>query len=192
MKKALFGYGGHAIEVARQMNCEVDFFVDDAYSFNYIKPISQFNPNTHEIKIVVSDTKSRYEIIQRLPKNTKFFTFIHPSALILNENIEIGEGTFIGAYSILTTNIKIGKHSILNRGNQVGHNSIIGDYFSGMPGSIISGNVVIGDFVYLGTNSSIKEKITITDDVIIGLNSGVVKDIKTSGIYAGVPAKKIK
>lgn len=46
------------------------------------------------------------------------------------DNIEISEGSFIGAYSILTTNVKIGKHSILNRGNHIGHDCRIGDYFS--------------------------------------------------------------
>ena len=32
----------------------------------------------------------------------------------------------------------------------------------------------------------------ITNNVVIGLNSGVVKDIIKSGIYGGVPIKKIK
>ena len=31
MKLALFGYGGHAREVAAQINKEVTFFVDDEY-----------------------------------------------------------------------------------------------------------------------------------------------------------------
>jgi hypothetical protein len=31
MKLALFGYGGHAREVAAQMNLDVTFFVDDKY-----------------------------------------------------------------------------------------------------------------------------------------------------------------
>lgn len=106
-------------------------------------------------------------------------------------NIEIGEGSFIGAYSILTTKIKIGKHSILNRANHIGHDSIAGDYLSMMPVSIISGNCKLGNRVYIGTNSSIREKINVCDDVIIGLNSGVVSDIKDACKYGGVPSKKL-
>lgn len=192
MKLALYGYGGHAKEVAAQIGQEITFFVDDEYSNDSIKPISLFDPSEYLIMIAVADPKSRFDIVNRLPKETKYFTFIHPTALILDKNIEIGEGSFIGAYSILTTNIKIGKHTILNRGNHIGHDTIIGDYFSAMPGAIVSGNVTIHDCVYLGTNSSIKEKISIHSLVTIGLNSGVIKNINESGTYAGAPAKKLK
>ena len=106
-------------------------------------------------------------------------------------DVEIGVGSFIGAYTVLTANIKIGKHALLSRGNHIGHDCIIGDYFSAMPGAIVSGNVIINDSVYMGTNSSIKEKLNINSLVTIGLNAGVVKDIIHSGTYIGVPAKKI-
>ena len=94
------------------------------------------------------------------------------------DNIEIGEGSFIGAYSILTTNIKIGNHAILNRSNHIGHDTTIGSYFSAMPGSIVSGNVTIYDIVYLGNNSSIREKLSIHSFTNIGTNSAVVKTKK--------------
>ena len=106
--------------------------------------------------------------------------------------LSIGEGSFIGAYSILTTNIKIGKHAILNRGIHIGHDCEIGDYFSAMPGSIVSGNVTLGNKVHLGTNSCIREKINICGNVTVGLGSGVVKNILESGTYVGCPVKKIK
>ena len=127
-----------------------------------------------------------------LPPETEFFTFIHHAALVFDlDNIEIGEGSFIGAFSIVTTNVKLGKHSILNRGNHIGHDTIAGDYLSMMPGAIISGNVTVGDRLYMGTGSSIREKLEICDDVTIGLNSGVVKNIKEPGIYVGLPTKKV-
>ena len=192
MKLALYGYGGHAQEVANQIGKEVIFFVDDEYVNQFTQPISLFNPNKYLMMVAIGDSKSRYDIVQRLPKETKFFTFIHPTVLILDDNIEIGEGSFIGANSILTTNIKIGKHALLNRGNHIGHDTMIGDYFSAMPGAIISGNVRIFDMVYLGTNSSIKEKISIHSLTTIGLNSGVIKNIEEPGVYGGTPAKKIK
>jgi sugar O-acyltransferase (sialic acid O-acetyltransferase NeuD family) len=190
MIKVLVGNGGHAREVMSQMGVKLKRFVDDEYVNSDTLPLSSLQPDKHVVMVAVANSKDRYDIIQRLPKNTKYFTFIHPTAIIMDD-VEIGDGSFIGAYSILTTNIKIGKHSILNRGNQIGHDSIIGDYFSAMPGSIVSGNVRIGDCVYLGTNSSIREKINICDNVIIGLNSGVVKNLNESGTYVGNSNKKI-
>jgi len=191
MKKALVGYGGHAREVMAQMNEKLTCFVDDQYVVENTSPLSDFDPNEYIVMIAVADSKSRFDIVQRLPKETKYFTWIHPTALIMSNDITIGEGSFIGAYSILTTNIKIGKHAILNRGNHIGHDCEIGDYFSAMPGAIVSGNVKIYDCVYMGSNSSIREKLSIHSLCTVGMNSGVVKNITEPGTYVSTPAKKI-
>jgi len=197
MELAIYGYGGHAREVAAQIltstqYVNITFFVDDEYANDVAKPISSFEWYKYHMIVAVGDSKQRFDIVQKLPKETIYYTFIHPTALIMDKNIEIGEGSFIGANSILTTNIKIGKHTILNRGNQIGHDTEIGNYFSAMPGAIVSGNVKIYDCVYLGTNSSVKEKISIHSLSIIGMNSCVIKNIENSGTYVGVPAKQIK
>ena len=192
MKLALFGYGGHAREVAAQIGEPVTFYVDDEYATDIAKPSSEFNPEEEHMMIAVANSQDRKAIVDKLPKETKYFSFIHPTVQVMKNNIEIGEGSFIGANSILTTNIKLGKHTLLNRGNHIGHDCIIGDYFSAMPGAIVSGNVTMGDCVYTGTNSSIKEKMIVCSGVIIGSNAAVVKHITKSGTYVGVPAKKIK
>lgn len=192
MKLALFGYGGHAREVACQIDQEVTFFVDDEYSNEIAKPISEFNPEEYLMMVAVADSHDRKAIVDRLPKETKYFTFIHPTVQIMDDNIEVGEGSFIGASSILTTNVKLGKHALLNRGNHIGHDCFIGDYFSAMPNAVIGGNVWIDNKVYLGSCSNIREKIKIVANTTIGMNAAVVKNLTESGTYVGIPAKKIK
>ena len=174
MKKALVGYGGHAKEVMAQMGVKLTCFVDDDYVVEGTLPISKFNPKKYVLMVAVADSKDRFDIIQRLPKETKYFTWIHPTALIMSNDIEIGEGSFIGAYSILTSNVKLGKHTILNRSNHIGHDCEIGDYFSAMPGAIVSGNVKIYDCVYMGNNSSIREKLSIHSMCTIGSTLSVL------------------
>ena len=192
MKLAIFGYGGHAREVEAQMGKKVVFFVDDEYAKKNILPISKFDPNEFEIMIAVAESEERKKIVERLPAETKYFSFIHPTAQIMSEDVFIGVGSFIGANTILTTNIRIGNHCILNRGNQIGHDCVIGDYFSAMPGAIISGNVTIGDCCYLGTNSTIIEKKNILSKIKIGAGATVVKDLNEIGTYVGTPTHKIK
>jgi sugar O-acyltransferase (sialic acid O-acetyltransferase NeuD family) len=192
MKLALFGYGGHAREAACQIEQEVTFFVDDKYANDVAKPISEFNPEEYMMIVAVADSKDRADIVAKLPKETKYFTFIHPSVHIMDDNIQVGVGSFIGANSILTTNIKLGNHALLNRGNHIGHDSVAGNFFSMMPNAVVGGNVTIGDNVYLGSCSNIREKINITSDVLIGMNAAVVTNLTESGVYVGVPAKKIK
>lgn len=185
MKKALVGYGGHAREVMAQMGLKLTCFVDDEFVTEDCLPLSSFGPNDYAIMIAIANSQDRLRMSNKLPKETKYFTFIHPTSLILGKDVVIGEGSFIGANTILTCNVKIGKHAILNRGNHIGHDCMIGNFFSAMPGAIVSGNVNIGNSVYLGTNSSIREKINITDNVTIGLNTGIVKSIDKSGTYVG-------
>lgn len=191
MKKALIGYGGHAREVFAQMGTTLPCFVTDKLVTPGTLPLSSFNPKEYKVLVAVGDSQLRKKIVDSLPSQTKFFTFIHPTALIMDSNIKIGKGSFIGAYSILTTNITLGAHALLNRAIHIAHDCIIGDYFSAMPGSVISGNVNIGNQVYLGTNSSIKQKLNICSDSIIGLGSGVINSITRPGTYGGVPAKLI-
>ena len=195
MKRALIGDGGHAKEVMFQMGePNLVRFVGDEYweGKPNTLPLSNFNPSEYEVMVAIGDSRSRFDLIHyTLPRFTKYFSFTHPTAII-GDDVEIGEGSFIGAHSILTSNIKIGNHAILNRANHIGHDTIIGSHLSMMPGAIISGNCRIYDCVYIGTNSSIKEKLSIHSLTTIGLNSGVIKSIETPGTYAGSPAKKIK
>lgn len=190
MIKALIGNGGHAREVMSQIGEELPRFVDDEYYIDEknVYPMSKFDPNKYEIMIAIGNSYDRYNISLKMPKETKYFSFIHPTSLIM-KNCKIGMGSFIGAYSIVTCDVTIGNHSLLNRYINIGHDSIIGDYFSAMPGSVISGFCKIGNRVYLGNNSSIREKIEICNDVTIGMNSCVIKNINKNGIYAGVPIK---
>lgn len=195
MKKALIGAGGFAREIkAHLKSSDMVCFVDDQYynEESFTKPLSSFNPHEYEVLVAIGNPTHRYNIIERLPKNTKYFSFIHPSALILGDDVILGEGSIVCAGTIITTNVVIGKHAHLNLHSTVGHDCRIGDYFTTAPGAKISGNCVIGDFVYIGTNASIKEKLTVGNSVTIGSNATVVKHIDESGIYAGVPVKRIK
>jgi sugar O-acyltransferase (sialic acid O-acetyltransferase NeuD family) len=199
MKKAIIGAGGFAREVYWSLpliyRMDAKFFVNDEYWDNsdpLILPISQFDFEEYEVVVAIGNPKARFDVIQKLPKQTKYFTHIHPSVEILDPNIEIGEGSILCAGCILTTNIKIGKHAHLNLHTTVGHDCEIGDYFTTAPGVKISGNCKIHDCVYIGTNASIKEKTHIHSLAIIGLNAGVVKHVEEPGVYIGTPAIRKK
>ena len=190
IKKAIFGYGGHALEVVSFMLQPVTFFVDDEYANGIALPISEIKKDEYEIMIAIGDSYIRKEISQRL-NGIKYFSFIHPTAII-GLNVAIGEGSYVGPYSIITNNVVLGKHAILNRVNGIGHDVVAKDYLSMMPGAIIGGGCDIGECVYIGSNAVIKEKISVCDNVFFGLNSGVTKDVNQSGVFVGTPARKIK
>ncbi len=195
-ENVLIGAGGFAREIKAHINnLEMKCFIDDEYfvpNDDNIHKLSDFNPQTMNALIAVGNPNDRKGLVERMPSDTEYFTYIHPSAQILDDNIYIDEGSIITANCILTTNMKIGKHAHLNLSSTVGHDCVIGDYFTTAPGAKISGNCEIGNSVYIGTNASVKQGIRICDFVTIGLNAGVVKHITESGTYIGTPANKIK
>lgn len=53
-------------------------------------------------------------------------------------------------------------------------------------------SVIIGNDVWIGNHVSILEGVTIGDGAVVATGSVVIKDLEAYGVYAGVPAKKIK
>jgi len=195
MENVIIGAGGFAREVRCQMHSEnIKMFVDDEYwieNNDNIFSLKYFDANKHIAVIAIGNPKDREDMVNKLPLDTQYFTFIHKTAQILSNDIVIGLGSIICANCIITTNVKLGRHTHLNLSSTIGHDCLIGDFFTTAPGVKISGKCNIGNRVYFGTNSSIREKITVCNDVTVGLNSGVVKNIIETGTYGGVPVKKL-
>jgi len=195
-KRALVGAGGFAKDVKALIGVrDIPCFVEDDY-YNAEKgtlKLSNFNPGEYELLITIADPQARARIAASLPKETVYWSVVHPSAhLLMPDNIYWGVGCVISAMCILVDYIHIGDHCHLNLGTILGHDVAVGNFFTAAPGAGVMGNNVIGDRVYMGTNACTKEKINICDDVIIGLNTGVVKDITEPGVYVGTPARRIK
>ncbi len=204
-KNALIGAGGFAKEVASSMKSDYGrniisvFFVEDHFydknkindKYYSILPLSEFSPDKYRLAVAIGNPQIRKRIVENLPTNTEFITYISSKAII-GSDVQIGEGSIVCAGTIVTTNVIVGKHSHLNLHTSIGHDTVVANYFTSAPGARISGNCIIGECVYLGTNSSIKEGLEICDNVVVGLNAGVVKNIKEKGTYVGVPSKKIK
>lgn len=204
-KIGIIGFGAFTREIICNIKKPFDIFVSSAYYQNIenditninkyynckVLNINNFNKNKYDALVTIADLKMRKLIIEELPKDTNFTTYVDKKSCIMDKNIEIGKGSVICAGSILTTNIKLGNFCQINLNTTIGHDTIIGNFFTSAPGVNISGNCKFGDDVYLGTNASIKEKINICDNVTIGMNTGVTKNIIISGTYIGTPAKMV-
>jgi sugar O-acyltransferase (sialic acid O-acetyltransferase NeuD family) len=196
MKLAILGKGGFAKEVYWQIldnnkEEQIEIFQFEDFMDRIVNNGNLDWANTYKVLVAIGDPINRKKIVEQLPQETIFRTFIHKSAMLLSSDIEIGIGSIVCSNTIITTNVSIGKHSQLNLLSTIGHDCIIGDYFTTAPGAKISGNCKIGTCVYIGTNASVKEKISITSNVTIGLNAGVVKNIEDEGVYVGCPALKV-
>lgn len=140
----------------------------------------------------VGSAKVRKQIIDKLTDSqVEYATLIDPS-VIASERLDIGKGSIICAGSILTVDVKIGKHVIINLDCTVGHDVIIEDYVTVYPSVNISGNVKIGEQSELGTGTQIIQGKKLIEGTILGAGAVVTKDTEESGIYVGVPARKVR
>jgi acetyltransferase-like isoleucine patch superfamily enzyme len=207
MKIGIIGYGSFTREIINGIKIPFDIFVNNDYydkiynNIHFIEnrhkcrlyKINNFDIHKYHALITIVDLKYRKEIIEMLPINTNYISYIDKYARILNKkSVKLGKSNIICAGSILTTDINIGDFSQINLNTTIGHDCNIGSFFTSAPNVSISGNCNIGNNVYIGTNSSIREKISVCDNVICGLNTGIVKSIDIEGLYIGTPAIKIK
>lgn len=140
--------------------------------------------------IAIGNNKIRKEIFSSY--NLKWYTAIHPNAIIANE-VEIGEGSVVMAGAIINPCTQIGRHCIINTKVSIDHDNIIEDYVHISPGATLAGTVHIKEKTWIGAGSTIINNITIKQNNIIGAGSVVIKNIEEeNGTYVGVPVRKIK
>lgn len=143
-----------------------------------------------EFIIAIGNPYIRKKIAESI--NVKWHTAIHPRAVISALDTSIGEGTVIMANAVVNPSARIGRHCIINTGAVIEHDNNIGDYAHISPNAALAGIVTVGECTHIGVGSSTKQVTNIAPDCIIGAGAAVVSDIKESGTYVGVPARKIK
>lgn len=209
-KIAIYGGGGFGREVKMlidQINkhenkYEFIGYFDDGITkgtlvngYSILGGINELNSFSDKLQLVVSiaEPKIKLRIIKSINNcNISFPILIHPTCIIGDGNMRIGEGTIICASTIITVNVEIGNHVILNLACTVGHDTKIGSYSSFMPGVNISGEVEIEDQVYCGTGAKIINQLKIGQGTIVGAGALVHKDLPSNCTAVGSPAKPIK
>ncbi len=209
MKKevVIIGAGGHAKVIADIIKKNGDIvygFLDDNIEKGTIiandeslKVIGNLNTrfslsDTHnelEFIIAIGDNKIRKEITEKM-SNTKFYTAIHPTAVI-GIDVTIGKGTAIMANACINSSTIIGEHCIINTGAIIEHDNILESYTHISPNATLCGTVKVGKCTHIGAGATIRNNISIKDNSIIGIGAVVVKNIEEEGTYVGVPCKKI-
>ncbi len=195
----VIGAGGHGKVVADIIRKNGDFvvgFLDDGklcgtdfYGSKIMGNISSAeNYADAEFVIAIGNNKVRNRISGM---NIKFYTAIHPAAVIA-EGAEIGEGSVVTAGAIINSDAKIGRHAIINTCSVVEHDCVVGDFAHVSPGSVLCGTAKIGKETWIGASAVVKNNISVCDNAVVGAGAVVVKDITEKGVYAGVPAKRIK
>lgn len=141
--------------------------------------------------VAVGNPTDKEKLVEKIGAKIKYYTAIHPAAVISPLGTEIGAGTVVAANAVINPGCRIGKHAIINTASSVDHDSVIGDFSHVAPGAHLAGGVSVGRRVWIGVGAVVKDHIRIGDDVTLGAGAAAVKPLPDKGIYVGVPAKKI-
>jgi UDP-2-acetamido-3-amino-2,3-dideoxy-glucuronate N-acetyltransferase len=152
----------------------------------------------------------------RLRLKYKKVKFYNLSLTEIQQDVEIGEGSRIGSFTLIQKDVRIGKKCTvgsfcnissgarigdnvsiqtgchITRGVQIGSGCFIGPGVITMNSKYMSGDIkppVIGNNVKIGGGSCILPAVEIGNNVVIGAGSVVTKNIKDNDKVLGNPAR---
>lgn len=203
-KLLIIGASGHGkviADIALKMNkWSTVAFLDDNSSIKSAIGLEVIGTSTdvlkyldeYEIFVGIGNNVERERIHDILEKvGASIPTLIHPNSVV-GEKVELGFGTVIMAGVVINCCTTIGKGCIINTGSTIDHDNRIEDFVHISPGVHLAGTVKVGRGSWLGIGSTVSNNLTITSDCIVGAGSVVVKDISETGVYVGVPVRRVR
>lgn len=158
---------------------EYDYNLEKYYkSYHYEQPVignlDTYIPSEDDYFLIgVSNNEFRKKIISTMQsKGAKFYTLIHPTAVIARDAI-IGEGCTIAPFCVVGPNTNIGKYNLLTSYTAVSHDCVLGENntFSSV---IVCGRVNIGDNNTFYIRSMVQPDLNIGNNNVIA--AGMIVD----------------
>ena len=141
--------------------------------------------------IAIGNASVRVKISAAL-EGVRWYTAVHPAAVVSPLETSIGEGSVVMAGAVVNPSAQIGRHCIINSGSVVEHDNRISDFVHVSVGAKLAGSVTIGRRTWVGIGAVVSNGLKICAGCTIGAGCVVVRDIQFPGNYVGVPARKIK
>lgn len=134
----------------------------------------------------------RMRLVEKFQNSGFRFPHIISPTSVINEPVDVGEGTVVMDNVVVNTSSRIGNFCILNTSSTIEHDCEVGDFVHIAPGSTLSGEVQIGSYSFIGAGSTVINSVSISQKCIIGAGSLIRKNINQPGLYVGNPIKRIK
>ncbi len=192
------GHGKVVADIARCNGYDKIVFLDDnkdaksCGKYDVVGTTELIGTLNDEFFVAIGNPVVREKIFAQLKQAGKdVATLIHPASVI-GEDVSIDEGTVVMAGAVINPCTTIGRGCVINTCSSVDHDNVIADFVHVSVGSHLAGTVNVGERTWIGAGATVSNNIDITSDCMIGAGAVVVKDIKDSGTYVGVPAKLIE
>ncbi|MCR5214119.1 MAG: acetyltransferase [Eubacterium sp.] len=199
MKITIIGASGHGkvvAEIAKLNGYEKIEFLDDDESlkscgeYPVVGKSDKALEIDNDIFIAIGNCQIRKQFIEKL-NNKSIPKLIHPEAVVAND-VVIEKGTVIMAGVVINPGAYIGKGCIINTCSSVDHDCIVKNYTHIAVGAHLCGTVIVGEESCISAGATVINNVCISDNTIIGAGGVVVTDIIESGVYIGIPVRKME
>lgn len=144
--------------------------------------------------VAIGDNSSRQKVVEtarQLCPNLKFVTAIHPTATLAADVI-LGEGTVVMAGCVINPGVRVGSFCIVNTLSSVDHDCKLADYASLGPRATLGGECTLGESSMIGLGALLFHGVSVGAHTVIGGGSLVNKDVGSSVVAYGQPARIIR
>lgn len=147
-------------------------------------------PSAAAVHVAIGNAADREREVAALSPSV-LVTVAHPKSTV-SVHAQVGPGCFIAAQAVVAPGARLGTSVIVNHGAVLDHDVVVGDYSHIAPLAAVGGGAQIGQRVLVGSGASVLPGVRIRDDVIVGAGAVVVDHLDEPGVYAGVPARRMK
>lgn len=171
----LVGYGGHAKSVADCIERKKEYRIigytdkeehESGYMYlgtdDVLRKYYENGIRNAAVCIGYLGKGNLREKIYSLLKNIGYsLPIIMDSSSIVAEDVELGEGTFIGKGAVVNAGAKVGKMVIINTMALVEHECVVEEFAHVAVAAVLCGQVRVGEAAFIGANATVIQGRTI-------------------------------
>jgi sugar O-acyltransferase (sialic acid O-acetyltransferase NeuD family) len=153
-------------------------------------PLAQVQGMQCAVHVAIGSPQSRESEVAAM-SGRELATVIHPRATV-SPHAAVGAGCFIAAQAVVAPGAELGVSVIVNHGAVVDHDVRVGDFTHVAPLAALGGGARIGRHVLVGAGARVLPGMSVADGVTLGAGAVVHESIAAAGVYAGVPARRVR
>lgn len=154
--------------------------------------IADYQVQVNDIFVCSIGGESRRPCMESIiARGGEFLTMIHPSSRI-GTNVHIGEGCYVGAYTIIAADAFVDDYNFIQSHTIIGHDVKMGKWNRIDSNVFVVGGVVIGEGCMIHTRAMLNHEVVVGDGAHVGACSMVINKVEPGTTVFGVPARRIK